>query len=122
MYLLGGKHKWRQKRVDKSRDKIGNKAYAEYKQCELNEKIEKTGRALGKHVNNLYSTGIPQVVKIRDEKSYSKIINEQMANLGCLLVLTFSNFLASVSCAAHTVNNLDLSDEQGFENKGYESN
>ena len=32
--------------------------YAEYKQRELNKKDEKTGKALGKHVINLYSTGI----------------------------------------------------------------
>ena len=40
-----------------------------------------------------------------------------MANLGCLLVCTFGNFIAS----AHTLNNLDLEDEQGRENEGYES-
>ena len=34
-------------------DKIINKTYAEYKQRELNEKGEKTGKALGKHVVNL---------------------------------------------------------------------
>ena len=39
-----------------------------------------------------------------------------MANLGCLLVCTFGNFLAPVLVAAHTVNNLDLDDEQGLEN------
>ena len=44
-----------------------------------------------------------------------------MDNLGCLLVCTLGNFLASVLVAAHTVNNLDLGDEQGYENKGYES-
>ena len=33
-------------------------AYAEYKQRELNEKGEKTGKVLGKLVINLYSTGI----------------------------------------------------------------
>ena len=42
-----------------------------------------------------------------------------MANLGCLLVCTFGNFLAPVVVAVHTVNSLDLGDE--FENKGYES-
>ena len=35
-----------------------HKKYVEYKQRELNEKGEKTGKALGKHVINLYSTGI----------------------------------------------------------------
>ena len=51
-------HKWTHKRVDKASDEIINKMYAEYKQRELNEKGEKTGKALGKHVVNLYSTGI----------------------------------------------------------------
>ena len=44
-----------------------------------------------------------------------------MANLGCLLVCTFGNFLAPVLVAAHTVNNLDLDDEQGLKNECYES-
>ena len=44
-----------------------------------------------------------------------------MANLGCLLVCSFGNFLVSVLVAAHTVNNLDLGDEQDLENEGYES-
>ena len=34
----------------------------------MNEKSEKTWKALGKHVINLYSTGISRVVKIRDVK------------------------------------------------------
>ena len=49
------------------------------------------------------------------------IIKDQMANLGCLLVCSFGNFLVSVLVAAHTVNNLDLGDEQDLENEGYES-
>ena len=44
-----------------------------------------------------------------------------MDNLDCLLVCTLGNFLASVLVAAHPVSNLDLGDEQGCENKGYES-
>ena len=44
-----------------------------------------------------------------------------MANLNCLLVCTFGNFLAAVLVAAHTVHNLDLEDKQGYENEGYES-
>ena len=44
-----------------------------------------------------------------------------MTNLGCVLVCTFGNFLAPVLVAAHTVNNLDLDNEQGYENEGYES-
>ena len=44
-----------------------------------------------------------------------------MANVGCLLVCTFGNFIASVLVAAHTVNNLDHGDEQCRENEGYGS-
>ena len=50
-HLLG---KWTHERVDKASDETINKKYAEYKQRELNEKCEKTGNALGKHVINLY--------------------------------------------------------------------
>ena len=55
-HLLG--YKWTHERVDKASDEIINKTYAEYKQRELNEKGEKTRKAQGKHVINLYSTGI----------------------------------------------------------------
>ena len=55
-YLLGSK--WTQEKEDKASDETINKTYGEYKQCELNEKGEKTGKALGKHVINLYSTRI----------------------------------------------------------------
>ena len=122
-YLLGSK--WTQEKVDKASDETINKTYAEYKQRELNEKGEKIGKALGKSVINLYSTRISRVVKIRDVKKLQQdiendpIIKDQMANLGCLLVFTFSNFLAPFLVAAHTVNNLDLGNE--LENEGYES-
>ena len=123
-YLLG--RKWTQEEVDKSSDETINKTYAEeYKQCELNEKGGKTRKALGKHVINLYPTGISRAVKFRDVKKLQQdiendpIIKDQMANLGCLLVCTFGSFLAPVSVAAHTVNNLDLGHE--LENEGYES-
>ena len=81
-------HKWTHKKVDKASDEIINKTYAEYKQREMNEKGEKTGKALGKHVINLYSTGIYQCLKIKDVKKLQEdiendpIIKDQMANLG----------------------------------------
>ena len=67
------------------------------------------------------------MVKIRDVKKLQQdiendpIIKDQMANLDCILVCTFGNFLAPVLVAAHTVNDLDLGSEQGLENEGYES-
>ena len=44
-----------------------------------------------------------------------------MANLGCLFLCTFGNYLAPVLIAAHTANNVDFGGEQGHENEGYES-
>ena len=122
-YLLG--HKWTHERVDKASDKVINKTYALYKLLELNEKGERTGKALGKHVIKLYSTGISRMVKIRDvhklrqDSESDPIIKDQMTGLGCLLVCTFGNFLAPVLVAAHTMNNLDLGNE--LENEGCES-
>ena len=92
---------------------------------ELNEKGEKTGKALGKHVINLYSTGISRLPIIKDVKKLRQdieddpIIKDQMAGLGCLFVCMLGNFLAPVLIAAHTTNNLDLGNE--LENEGYES-
>ena len=114
-YLLG--RKCAQEQVNKASDETINKMHDAYKQCELNEKGERTGKALGKHEINLYSTGISRVVKIRDVKKLPQdiendpIIKDQMANLGCLLVCKFGNFRVPVLVAAHTVNNLDLGDE-----------
>ena len=98
-----------------------------YQRRELNEKSEKIGKVLGRHVINLYSTRISRLVKIKDVKKSQQdiendpIIKYQMTNLGCVLVCAFGNFLAPVLVAAHTVNNLDLDNEQGYENEGYES-
>ena len=63
-YLLG--HKWTQEKVNKASDETINKSYDAYKQRELNEKSERTGKALGKHKINLDSTGSSHVVQIRD--------------------------------------------------------
>ena len=95
--------------MDKDIDEIVNKTYALYKQGALDEKREKTGKTLGKHVIDLYSTRISRVVKIRDAKKLQQdiendlIIKDQVAYLGCLLVYTFGNFLAPVLVAGHTV-------------------
>ena len=114
-------HKWTHGRVDKVSDETINKIYVEYRQRELNEKGEKTGKALDKHVINLYSTGISRWLKIKDVKKLRQdiendpIIKDQMAGLGCLFVCTFGNYLAPVLIAAHTDNNVDFGVES--ENK-----
>ena len=87
----------------------------------MNEKGEKTGKALDKHVINLYCIGISWWLKIKDGKKLRQDIeNDQMANLGCLFVCTFGNYLAPVLIAAHTANNVDLGGKPE-EDKGYES-
>ena len=123
VYLLGSK--WTQGQVDKASDETINKTYALYKQRELNEKGEKTGKALSKDVINLYSSVISWVVKIREVKKLRQdiendsIIKDQMTNLGFLLVSTFGDYLAPILVDVHLVNNLDRGNE--LENKGYES-
>ena len=123
VHLFG--HKWTHERVDKASDETINKTYAGYRQCELNEKGEETGRAFGKHVINLYSTGISRWLKIKDVKKLRQyiendpIIKDQIAYLGCLFVCTFGNYLVPVLIAAHTAKNVDFDGES--EDEGYES-
>ena len=122
-HLLG--HKWTYESVEKASDETINKGYVLYKQRDMNEKGEKTGKALSKHVINLYATGISRCVKIRNVHKLRQdiendlIIEDQMADLGCLLVSNFGRLLAPVLGVPHTVKNLDLGNE--LENEGYES-
>ena len=44
-----------------------------------------------------------------------------MANLGCLFVCKFGDYLGPVLIAVHTANNFDFGGAQGHENEGYES-
>ena len=110
--------------MDKAGNEI-NKKYVEYKQRELNKRGECTGKALGKHFINLYSTRISRWVKIRDVKKLCQdiendpIIKDQLAGLDCLFVSTFGDWLIPILIAAHAANNLDRGDEP--ENEGYES-
>ena len=113
--------------MDKASDEAINKTYAEYKQRELNEKGEKTEKALGKHAINRYSTGISRWLKIKDVKNLRQdiesdpIIKYQMVNLGCLFVCTFGDYHAPVLIAAYTANSVDFGGEQCHENESYES-
>ena len=67
---------------------------------------------------SLYSTGISQVVKTREVKKLRQdvendlVIKDQMANLECVLVCTFGNFLAPILGSTHMVANLGCSHEQ----------
>ena len=72
MYLLGGK--WTQKKVDKASDETIKKTYTEYKQHELNEKCEKTGKALGKLSLICVLPEFRYCLKSRMLKNYSRIL------------------------------------------------
>ena len=80
---------------------------------------------MGKHFITLYSTGIFRWLKIKNVKKLRRdtendpIIKDQVANLGCLFVCTFGDYLAPVLIAAHTANNVDFRGE--LEDEGYES-
>ena len=73
----------------------------------------------------MYSTSIVRWFQIKDVKKVRQdidndpIIKDQMANVGCLFVCTFGNYLAPILIAAHTAKNLYLVDEP--ENEGYET-
>ena len=61
------------------------------------------------------------VKKLQQEIENDPVIKDQMANLGCLFLCTLDDYLAPVLVAVHTVNNLDLSYEQGHKNEDHES-
>lgn len=60
-------------------------------------------------------------MKLPQDIENDRIIRDHLANLGCLLRCTFSNFLAPFLVAPHTVKNLDLGNDKRFEDEGYES-
>ena len=62
--------------MDKASDETINKKHVKYKQRELNEKGEKTGKALSKHVINLYSTRIFQWLKTKDAKKLHQDVED----------------------------------------------
>ena len=116
----------KKEKENKASDETINKTYAAYKQLKLNEKSESTGRVIGTPAINVHFSGIFWVVKIRDFKNLwqdienDPIIKDQMTNLDCLLVYIFGDYLVPVLVGLHTVENLDLGNEQDPENQGYE--
>ena len=70
---------------------------------------------------------IRDVHKLRENIENDPIIKDQMANLGCLLVCTFGNFLVPILITEHAANNVDFINEpdrpaaQHEQNKDYES-
>ena len=93
--------------VDKASGKRINKAYAEYKQREVNGKGEKLEKLyLSKSLKS------KMLKQLRQHIHNDPIIKDKMANLGCILLYTFGNFLAPIYAAVHKVNSFDLGNEK----------
>ena len=129
-YLLGGKKPWTFERIDSLKDEAVNKIYCEFKQCEIQQQAQATGKAVGKHVINLYSKGVNRFISIKSVERLRQdieddiVIKDQMANLGAFLVCTLGPFLAPVLIAAHTLNNtrvLGYNDDEGDESNKKEA-
>ena len=58
-----------------------------------------------------------KITKLQQDVENDPITKDQMGSLGCLLVCTFGNLVAPVLVAVHTMDSLDLGDE----NEGYKS-
>ena len=61
---------------------------------------------------------IRDVHKLCQDIENDPIIKDHMADLGCLLVCMFGDFLAPVLVAGHMVSNLDFGDEPEDEGEG----
>ena len=110
---LASKGKFSVAKIKEASDAEIDKFYDEYQQKELKHKAEKTGRAVGKHVVNLYSQNISRILKIDDidqlrrDITEDPVIKESMADIGALMVCTFGKFLAPLLVVAHTANHAE---------------
>ena len=112
-HLLNGNNrkKWTIERIDKATDKQIDNLWNKYKQEENKQKADKTGKAVGTHIVNLYSNGISKLISINDVNKLKRdieddpIIKDSMADIGALLVGTFGKLLSPMLVVAHTVNN-----------------
>ena len=87
-----------------------DKLKSHFVQAETKLKAERTGKAVSKHVVNLYSTGVSKIVKIdsidqlRKDIDEDPIIRDYMAEVGTLLVEKYGRYLAPLPVLAHTAN------------------
>ena len=107
---LPGKTPWTVKRLREATDQVIEKLHHEYHQTDVRRKAETTGKAVSKHVVNLYSTGVSRFLKIdsieqlRRDIDNDPIIKDSMAEVGVLLVSAFGPWLSPLLVLAHTAN------------------
>ena len=112
---LPGKKPWSVELIDQASNEEAEKLHCKYTQKELQHKGEKTDKAMGKHLIQLYSNGVSKVLRIDNIEQLRKdidedpIIKDSMANIGALMVSTFGKWLSSILITCHTANHT-----QGF--------
>ena len=80
-HLIGGNKKlWTLDQLDKAKDEVITELYVNYTQREIKFKAENTGKAMGKHIVNLYSNGVDKLLKIDDLEQLKKDINDDPHN------------------------------------------
>ena len=75
-FLPGNKGKWSTAEIDRKTDEEVEKLYNIYIQWQAQVKGEMTGRAMGRHLINLYSNGVSKVLKIDDIEQLHRDIDE----------------------------------------------
>ena len=110
-----GKKPWTVEFIDQASNEEVEKLHSKYTQKDLQHKGEKTGKAMGKHLINIYANGVSKVLRIDDMEQLRKyiyqdpIIKDSMADIGALMVSTFKKWLSPIMIACHTANHT-----QGF--------
>ena len=81
-HLLNGNNrkKWTIERIDKATDKQIDNIWSKYKQEENKQKVDKTAKAVGTHIVNLYSNGISKLININDVNKLKKDIEDDPNN------------------------------------------
>ena len=111
--LPGKKGEWSTENIDRKTDEEVEKLYNMYVQWQREVKSEMTGRAMGRHLINLYSNWVRKVLKIDDIEQLCRNINENpitkdsMADIGILMVSTFGKWLLPIVVACHTANHTE---------------
>ena len=117
---LLGKKPWTVEFIDQASNEEVEKLHSKYTQKELQHKGEKTGKAMGKHLIQLYSNGVSKVLRIDNMEQWRKdidedpIIKDSMADIGTLMVSTFGKWQSPILIACHTANHT-----QGFMTTDY---
>ena len=111
---LPGKKPWTVELIDQASNEQVEKLHSKYTQKELQYKGKKPGKAMGKHLIQLYSNGLSKVLRIDDMEQLRKdidedpIIKDSMADIGALMVSTFGKWLSPILIALRQIKHKDL--------------